>query len=144
MHLAIDPRVHAIFFGETFDQILLVQSDASWEVAGHADVQRTIARAGQDIDARKSLAIAHIWPRPYFGPAFLPVPKNSIGYVSGSRPIPSHGHAPKLGAGMTNKYRIGNCKKHKMSLSGHFETKFFARSRSFVGRLLPHKLPECH
>ena len=45
-----DEAFHAIFFREAFDEALLVFFHATPEIAGHADIERAIALARQNID----------------------------------------------------------------------------------------------
>ena len=48
--LEIHEAMHAVFFGETFNQIIFMLPDALYELAGDADVKRTVALAGKDIN----------------------------------------------------------------------------------------------
>lgn len=45
-------RMHAVALGEPSDEVLLVLPDAPSEVRGDADVERAVAPAGKDVDAR--------------------------------------------------------------------------------------------
>jgi hypothetical protein len=51
--------MHAIFLGEAFDQIPLVQRDALREIARHADVERAIATARENVNTGIPGAIGH-------------------------------------------------------------------------------------
>jgi|KBSMisStaDraftv2_1062788.scaffolds.fasta_scaffold853574_1 hypothetical protein len=42
--------MHAVFFGETIAQVLFVFVGSPGQIAGHANMQRTVAFAGQDIN----------------------------------------------------------------------------------------------
>ena len=39
-----------VFFGETFDQVISMLPDALHEIAGNADVKRSISLAGEDVN----------------------------------------------------------------------------------------------
>ena len=42
--------MHAVFFGKTFDQIIFMLPYALHEVTGDADVKRTVALAGENVN----------------------------------------------------------------------------------------------
>lgn len=56
-----DETVEVVTFGETFDELLLMRPDASWEIGGDSDVQRAVRLVGQDVDAGDLSIDRHGW-----------------------------------------------------------------------------------
>jgi len=52
VHFVIDQRMDGVCFGEAVDRVGFMLPNAPHKIAGHADIERALAFAGQDIDAR--------------------------------------------------------------------------------------------